>query len=226
MFYLVCTTADKHSCKKNVFFLIAFGVLFATEEEPAWIRGNVICVALLCLSPCLSVWSKSSQGRGKVTQPLPLAQPASALKLRQAVIINEETWANGQEMQRYWLGRLPCSKPYRLAPAWWPVVSQAAVCRGRRRGGSQGVKPGHHWQLSVTSRPHLKDRRPKTGRERKGAEGTQIVTRRNWKLTNKYANTTSKFISYHVRGPEDTGRSIIVTSFTFFKLKNIFRKDH
>lgn len=21
MFYLVCTTADKHSCKKNVFFL-------------------------------------------------------------------------------------------------------------------------------------------------------------------------------------------------------------
>lgn len=83
------------------------------------------------------MWSKSSQGRGKVTQPLPLAQPASTLKLRQAVIINEETWANGQEMQRYWLGRLPCSKPYRLAPAWWPVVSQAAVYRGGEgwRGG-------------------------------------------------------------------------------------------
>lgn len=102
----------------------------STEGETAWIRSNVIYVALLCLSPCLCMWSKSTQGRGKVTQPLPLAQPASALKLRQAVIINEETWANGQEMQRYWLGRLPCSKLYRLAPAWWPVVSQAAVCGG------------------------------------------------------------------------------------------------
>lgn len=27
----------------------------------------------------------------------------------------------------------------------------------------QGVKPGHHWQLSVTSGPHLKDRAQKTG---------------------------------------------------------------
>lgn len=107
------------------------------------------------MSPCaLCMWSKSTQEREKVTQPLLLAQPASALKLCQVVIINEETWANGQEMQRYWLGWLPCYKPYRLAPAWWPVVSQAAVCRA---GDSQGVKPGHCWQLSVTSRPHLKD---------------------------------------------------------------------
>ncbi|CAB1439864.1 unnamed protein product [Pleuronectes platessa] len=28
---------------------------------------------------------------------------------------------------------------------------------------SQGVKPGHHWQLSVTSWPHLKDRAQETG---------------------------------------------------------------
>lgn len=150
---------------KICIFLMEFGVI----SSPQWggmarIRSNVVYVALLCLSPCLCMSSKSTQGQGKVTQPLPLAQPASALKLRQAVIINEETWANGQEMQRYWLGRLPCSKPYRLAPAWWPVVSQAAVCGG---GDSQGVKPGHRWQLSVTSRPHLKDRAQETGREKK-----------------------------------------------------------
>lgn len=102
------------------------GSLF-TEGEMVGFRGNVLYVALLCLSPCLRMWSKSIQGRGKVTRPLPLAQPVSTLKLCQAVIINEETWANGQEMQRYWLGRLPCSEAYRLAPAWWPVVSQAAV---------------------------------------------------------------------------------------------------
>lgn len=133
----------------------------------AWIRSNVTYVALLCLSLRLCMWSKSIQGRGKVTQPLPLAQPASALKLRQAVIINEETWANGQEMQRYWLGRLPCSEAHGLAPAWWPVVSQAAVCG--EWGDSQGVKPGHRWQLSVTSQPHLKDGAQETGRARTNA---------------------------------------------------------
>lgn len=152
------------AAKLCIFFNGIWHEILSSQEEMARIRSNVIYIALLCLSPCPCMWSKSTQGRGKVTQPLPLAQPASTLKLRQAVIINEETWANGQEMQRYWLGRLPCSKPYRLAPAWWPVVSQAAVCRG---GDSQGVKPGHRWQLSVTSRPHLKDRAQETGwRER------------------------------------------------------------
>lgn len=162
-------------------------MLVATEEEPAWIRGNVICVALLCLSPCLSVWSKSSQGRGKVTQPLPLAQPASTLKLRQAVIINEETWANGQEMQRYWLGRLPCSKPYRLAPAWWPVVSQAAVCRGRRWGGAAKV-----WNQATTGsclshRGHTW----RTDSRRRDEKERRLKVRRLWRggIQNKLTNT-------------------------------------
>ncbi len=130
VFYQVCMSADKRSCRNVSFFNGAWRDILSTEGKMARITSNVICVTLLCLSPCLCMWAKSTQRRGKVTQPLPLAQPASALKLRQAVIINEETWANGQEMQRYWLGRLPCSKPCRLAPAWWPVVSQAAVCRG------------------------------------------------------------------------------------------------
>lgn len=173
MFYQVCASADKHSCKK-LYFLMEFGVIPPLHRDLAWIRSNVIYVALLCLSLCPCMWSKSTQGRGKVTQPLPLAQPASALKLRQAVIINEETWANGQEMQRYWLGRLPCSKPCRLAPAWWPVVSQAAVCGG---GCSQGVKPGHCWQLSVTSRPHLKDRALETGREKNKTQSIRLTKR-------------------------------------------------
>lgn len=154
MFYQVCTSADKHSCKRNVFFFNGvWRDIVSAERETAWIWSNVIYVTLLCLSPCLCMWSQSTQGWGKVTQPLPLAQPASALKLRQAVIINEETWANGQEMQRYWLGRLPCSKPYRLAPAWWPVVSLAAVCGGgtakvwnQATTGSCLSHPGHTWR--------------------------------------------------------------------------------
>lgn len=140
MAYLLCFTRYVLlliSTAANIYIYILDGVqydILSKDEEMARIRSNVIYVALLCLSPRLCKWSKSTQRRGKVTQALPLAQPVSALKLRQAVIINEETWANGQEMQRYWLGWLPCSKLYRLAPAWWPVVSQAAACGV---GGSQ-----------------------------------------------------------------------------------------
>lgn len=93
-----------------------------------------------------AIWGNPGAGKGHPSLS-PMDQPASALKLRQAVIINEETWANGQEMQRYWLGRSPCSKPCRLAPAWWPVVSQAAVCGGHGGGGGG--------QLRCETRPPL-----------------------------------------------------------------------
>lgn len=47
-------------------------------------------------------------------------------------------------------------------------------------GGRQGVKPGHRWQLSVTSRPHLKDGAQETGQgqeKKKKAESTQLIKR-------------------------------------------------
>lgn len=139
----------------------------------ARIRSNVIYVSLLCLSSRLCKWSKSTQGRGKVTQALPLAQPASALKLRQAVIINEETWANGQEMQRYWLGWLPCSKPYtgwrQLGGLWFPRLLYVGG-----GGNSQGVKPGHRWQLSHPGHTWRTEHRRRDKDTKKKAMGKQL----------------------------------------------------
>lgn len=92
--------------------------------------SSVTNVALSRLSPCCCKQSNSAQAWGKVTPALPLALASSSLKLRQAVIINEGTWANGQEMQRYWSGWVSHSESRRLAPACWPVVSLVAACGG------------------------------------------------------------------------------------------------
>lgn len=91
-----------------------------------------VALSRLRLSPCCCKRSNSAQAWGKVTPALPLALATSSLKLRQAVIINEETWANGQEMQRYWSGWVSHSESRRLAPACWPVVSPVAACGGWR----------------------------------------------------------------------------------------------
>lgn len=139
---------------------------------------NVINVALLCQSQRLfvfvcvwEIWSNPGAWKGHPNLS-PMGQPASALKLRQAVIINEETWANGQEMQRYWLGWLPCSKACRLAPAWWPVVSQADVCGGHDVGGGGR-------QLRCEARPPLAAvcHIPTTGCLRRGRERQVIHSR-------------------------------------------------
>ena len=134
---------------------------YSRSAERDW-HGSGVMTSVLPYY--VSVWSKSTRGWGKVTQPLPLAQPVSTLKLRQAVIINEETWANGQEMQRYWLGWLPCSKLHRLAPAWWPVVSPAALAEeaGLRKVWNQATAssclshPGHTWRTGHRG-PGLED---------------------------------------------------------------------
>lgn len=157
---LLISTAAKISI---YFFNGVWHDIPSKEKEMARIRSNVIYVSLLCLSSRLCKWSKSTQGRGKVTQALPLAQPASALKLRQAVIINEETWANGQEMQRYWLGWLPCSKPYtgwrQLGGLWFPRLLYVG-------GGQPRCETGPPL-AAVTSRPHLKDGAQETGQGHK-----------------------------------------------------------
>lgn len=113
---------------KNVFSNGVQRDVLSTEGEMAKIRSSVICcLVMVCPNACVS--DPSQPRRGERSHRLfPFAQPASTLKLRQAVIIYEETWTNGQEMQRYWLGWLLCTKPYRLAPTWWPVVSQVVVC--------------------------------------------------------------------------------------------------
>lgn len=162
---LLISTAAKISI---YFFNGVWHDIPSKEKEMARIRSNVIYVSLLCLSSRLCKWSKSTQGRGKVTQALPLAQPASALKLRQAVIINEETWANGQEMQRYWLGWLPCSKPYtgwrQLGGLWFPRLLYVG-------GGTAKV-----WNRATAGSCHIQA----TPEGRSTGDGTRTQKKKVW----------------------------------------------
>ncbi len=59
VFYQVCMSADKRSCRNVSFFNGAWRDILSTEGKMARITSNVICVTLLCLSPCLCMWAKS-----------------------------------------------------------------------------------------------------------------------------------------------------------------------
>lgn len=106
-----------------------------------------------------------------------------------------------------------------LAPAWWPVVSQAAVCGGKRGGG------GKVWNQdtsgSCLSHPHMKDGALENKRSHKLFN---IYDFKRKSVPTKALNVKTQFIIWHLNYPLDGHNCVILHDLNVIVSK--LRKPH